>query len=381
VNRVVYADGPAAARTSPHAALAAAGLSGPVEVLLGFTVEPHAWLDDPVLTGSTVISGYALAPAVAAGRITPLPVRLSAMPNYLDERPADVAVVAAVPRGSGWAFNGSVGWGDAAARTAERVVIEADRVGVDLGGPAVEGNIVVAIDRPAPPPGRSFGSRRADDVDLRIGRSVAALLPDDATLQFGLGGIGAAIASSIERPVRIWSGMVTESVADLHRRGLLLAPAVTAYTWGGEPIERLASAGMLELTSTAVTHDLTRISSIPRFVACNTALQVGLDGSVNVERVGGRSVAAVGGHSDFCVGASRSAGGLAVIALRSTTVRGESTIVPRVDVVTTQRSDIDVVVTEYGVARVGGVSDAERAARLVAVAAPEHRDELRSALA
>jgi acetyl-CoA hydrolase len=104
---------------------------------------------------------------------------------------------------------------------------------------------------------------------------------------------------------------------------------------------------MLELTSPTVTHDLTRLSAIPRFVACNTALQVGLDGSVNVERVGGRSVATIGGHSDFCVGAARSPGGLAVIALRSTTARDESTILPQVDVVTKQRSDIDVVVTEH----------------------------------
>ena len=69
-----------------------------------------------------------------------------------------------------------------------------------------------------------------------------------------------------------------------------------------------------------------------------------------------------------------------MIALRSTTARGESTIVPQVDVVTTQRSDIDVVVTEHGVALVGNVSDAERAGRLVAIAAPEHRERLRSEL-
>ena len=65
-------------------------------MLLGFTVEPHAWLDDPELTGSTVIAGYALAPAVADGRITPRPVRLSAMPNHLADYSAEVAVVSAV---------------------------------------------------------------------------------------------------------------------------------------------------------------------------------------------------------------------------------------------------------------------------------------------
>jgi hypothetical protein len=109
-------------------------------------------------------------------------------------------------------------------------VIEADPEGVDLGGPAIEGNVVAVVDRPAPPPGASFGSRPADAVDLRIGRSVAGLLPDDATLQFGLRGIGKGIAASIGCPVRIWSGTVTVAVADLYRSGLLVGPAVTAYT-------------------------------------------------------------------------------------------------------------------------------------------------------
>ena len=97
---------------------------------------------------------------------------------------------------------------------------------------------------------------------------------------------------------------------------------------------------------------------------------------MNVERVGGRIVGGVGGHADFCAGASRSPGGLSVIALRSMTARGESTIVPRVDVVTTPRTDVDMVVTEHGVADLRGLDDAARAARIVAVAAPEHRESL-----
>jgi acyl-CoA hydrolase len=137
---------------------------------------------------------------------------------------------------------------------------------------------------------------------------------------------------------------------------------------------------MLELTSTTITHDLSCLSAIPRFVGCNTALQVGLDGSVNVERVGSRVIAAVGGHSDFCAGASRSPGGLSVIAVRSCTTSGSSTIVGRVDVVSTQRSDIDVVVTEHGIADLRRASDTERAERLIAIAAPDHRATLASDL-
>jgi acyl-CoA hydrolase len=223
-------------------------------------------------------------------------------------------------------------------------------------------------------------TRPADEIDLAIGATVTSLLPDDATLQFGPGGIGEGIARALDRPVRVWSGLCTEAMAALHDRGLLLAPVVAAYTQGGQAVRDLAEAGMLDLTPSSITHDISRLSSIERFVGCNTALQVGLDGSVNVERVGERVIAAIGGHSDFCAGASRSVGGLSIIAVRSTTARGDSTIVGRVDVVSTQRSDVDVVVTEHGVADLRGADDAERAARLIAIAAPDARGALRSAV-
>ncbi|HSJ90661.1 MAG TPA: acetyl-CoA hydrolase/transferase C-terminal domain-containing protein [Ilumatobacter sp.] len=383
--RVWYADGPDSPRTSPRDAVAAAGLDDGadldvmLDVTLGWTIEPHPWLDDTTLSITTVLAGYGLARAVNAGRVTALPVRLSAVPSRILANPPDVAVVTGVRRGDHCAFSTAVGWGDVLARTAERVVVEIGLTAPDLGGPLVEGQIVATLERPmpvGPMPTAPAASRVADSIDLSIGATVAALLPEEPTLQFGPGGIAEGIARSIDQPVRIWSGLVTDAVAELHDRGLLIEPAVAAYTWGGEPIERLAEAGMLRLSSSTVTHDLSAISAIPRFVGCNTALQVGLDGAVNLERVGDRIVAAVGGHADFSAGASRSVGGMSIVALRSTTRTGESTIVPRVDVVSTARSDVDVVVTEHGIADLRGVSDTERARRLIAVADPVHRDGL-----
>lgn len=378
--RVAYADGPASARTAPNEVLTAAAHTGPAEVMLGWTVERHAWIDDPDFRGSTVLAGYGLGRAVNEGRITPLPVRLSAVAPMLTADPPDIGVVAAVRRGSGFAFSGAIGWGDVLARVATDLVLEVDERGIDLGGPAVEGNVVATLPRPAAAAKPPSAARPADEIDLRIGASVASLLPDDATVQFGPGGVGEGIARALDRPVRIWSGLCTDAMASLHERSLLSAPVVAAYTWGGQPIRSLAADGMLELRSATVTHDLSRLSAIPRFVGCNTALQVGLDGSVNVERVAGRVIAAVGGHSDFCAGASRSLGGLSVIAVRSTSANGSSTIVDRVDVVSTQRSDIDVVITEHGVADLRGAGDAQRAERLIAIAAPEHRADLASGL-
>lgn len=368
--RVWYGDGPNSPRTPPRAAIAAAGLDPEtdLEVTLGWTVEPLSWLDGADFRVDTVLAGYGLARPVADGAVVPLPVRLSAVANRIEAEPPDIAVVTGLRRGDDLVFSTSVGWADVLARRAARVVVEIDHSAADLGGPAIEGEIVATVDRPPSTGGEAAVSRAADDVDLTIGATVASLLPDDATLQFGPGGIGEGIARSVTRPVRIWSGLLTDAMAELDERGLLIEPAVAAYTWGGAPVERLADRGMLRLVSSTITHDLSALSAIPRFVGCNTALQVGLDGSVNVERVGGRVVAAVGGHADFCAGASRSVGGLSIVALRSTTRSGASTIVEQVEVVSTARSDVDVVVTEHGVAHLRGASDTERRRRLLAIA-------------
>ena len=364
---VAYADGQSAPRISPTEAMRVAGVDGRPFVFMGLTVERHPWLDDPELEGATVIAGYALARIVATGRLTPLGVRLSAVPSILAEHPPAVAVIAGVRRGDGYAFAGSVGWGDVLARAAERIVIELDDHGRDLGGPAIGGNVVAVV--PRPPGDVTVAEQRpADDVDLRIGALVASLVPEGATLQFGPGGIGEGIARALDRSVRIRSGLLTDAMASLHERGLLEAPATAAYTWGGDPIVRLAAAGMLDLVSVTETNDTTRIMGIPRFVACNTALQVGFDGAVNIERIGARVITSIGGHADFCHGASRSAGGLAVIAVRAAAADGTPTIVERPDVVSTPRCDIDVVVTEHGIADLRGLTDPARVAAVRAIA-------------
>ncbi len=369
---IAYPDGADSARVAPRAAARLAGFAEvELDVLLGWTPEDRPWLASDALRGTTVMAGYALASAVRDGRLRYVPTRLSVVPQLVAQAPPDVAVVTGVRRGTRLAYRGTVGWGPAATRAARRVVVEVDAGTPDLGAPLIEGDVVAVVEREG---GATAAAPRAcDDVDLAIGRRVAALLPDDATIQLGPGGIAEAIVAGIERPVRVFSGLLTESTAVLAQRGLLAGTAVAGYVWGDDAIVDLARAGRLRLEPVETTHDVSGVGAIERFVACNTALQVGLDGAVNVERVGTRVVAGIGGHADFCAAASRSRGGMSVIALRSTDRRGNSTIVPRVDVVSTPRCDVDLVVTEHGVADLRDRTDDERAARMVAVAAPQHR--------
>jgi acyl CoA:acetate/3-ketoacid CoA transferase beta subunit len=371
---LVLADGPNGPLPDPALVASLAGLDE-VEVILGWVVRAPAWLATTPMPVTTLLTGIGTRAAVGAGRVRPLAPRLSAIPSLMAGRlRPDVAVVAAHQDGPEWRFAHSPGFAPAAARFASAVIVERWPGPPRPGSLPVEGNVIDVLDRadpPDPPP-----DNRPGPEHQRIGE----LVPDGATIQWGPGVIGASVVAGLGAPVRVRSGLVTDELVALAERDLLVGDAETAYVWGGAALAEMAARGRLALRGVAQIHDLSRISAIERSVAINTALQVGLDGAVNVERVGGRVVAGPGGHPDFCAGASRSPGGVSIVALVST-AGGRSTIVARPDVVSTPRSDVDVVVTEHGVADLRHLDDRERAARLIAVAAPEHRDALRAAAA
>jgi acyl-CoA hydrolase len=156
---------------------------------------------------------------------------------------------------------------------------------------------------------------------------------------------------------------------------VLLDRAETTYAWGGDDLAALSAAGRLRLVPSDQSHAIDRLAGFEQFTAVNSALEVGLDGAANVEVLDGRPVSGIGGHADFNAAAARSADGLSIVALTATR-RGRSTIVPAVEKVSTPATDVHVVVTEHGVADLRGADAVERRRRLVAVAAPEFRDQL-----
>jgi acyl-CoA hydrolase len=364
---VAYADGHDCAASPPSE------FAGePCDVVLGWVPEDRPWLAGP-LRGWALMGGYSLGPPIRDGRLRYLPTRISAVPHVLARLQPDVLVIPAVRRGGDFAYGRSVGWAPVAAEMAREVVVEVDETADDLGAPLITAAITrtVTARRQLTAPAPAI----AGPADRAIAEHVVSLLPPDPTLPFGPGSVADAIVRSVDRPVRVWSGLLSDAVATLADRGLLRDPAVGAYAYGGAPIVDLCRAGGARLGPITETHDWARIAQCRGFVALNTALQVGLDGSVNVERVRGRLVAGVGGHPDFCAAATRAPDGLSVVALRA--VHGDhSSIVPRVETVSTPRCDVDVVVTEHGVADLRGLDDAQRAERIVGVAAPEHRADL-----
>ena len=371
---LAFADGADGPTSSPWELSGLTGMADP-QVLLGWSPQPLPWLERlSVGQAWSVMGGYSLTGLIGQGAVRYLPVRLSAVPKLLaGARRPDVTVVRGRSGPDGLRLARSVGWALTAAQVSGRVVVEVEEGAPALPTPRIPGTILgtVACGEAPPPP----SARPPGPVEQAIAELVAALVPAGATVQHGPGAMADAVMAAITQPVGVWSGVVAESLADLAARGCLLGQATTAYLWGGSRLEELVLAGDLRLAPVTETHDLGRLAAIPRFVALNTAIQVGLDGAVNVERLGGRVVAGIGGHADFCAGASLSDGGLSVIAVRSTH-GAHSTIVPQVEVVSTPRSDVDIVVTEHGAADLRGLDDAERAVRLIAIAAPEHRGDL-----
>jgi hypothetical protein len=339
------------------------------------------WLETSGVDTSSLMVGAGLRRAVASGRVRPVATRLSAVPGLLAGRlRPEVAVVGGIEDGGGrWRAVGSPGWAFSVARSASEGLVIERWTGPDapVVGPLLPDRPVLGVVERVDPPDRPPAHRTGAEHGV-IGRLVASLIPDGATVQWGPGAVGASVIDAIYRPVRVRSGLVSDELVGLHRRGLLAAPAVAAYIWGGPDLHAMAANGELRLGEVTRTHDLTALSATPAFVAVNTALQVGLDGSVNIETAAGRVVSGPGGHPDFAAAASRSPGGMSIIALPSTAA-GRSSIVARPDVVSTPRCDVDLVVTEHGIADLRGASDRERVRLLAGVAGPEYREGLLAA--
>ena len=343
------------------------------EYLVGWMPIPPAWLGG--VTGMAVMGGGAEHQrAFTERRLSYLPVRYSALPGlFAGALRPDLVVVTGRPCPGGYQLAGGAGYALAAAMACGKVAIAVDESLPAMDAPRVRGNIVSAVttresspDAPDPTP---------DEVDLRIGGLMAELVTAGSTVQYGPGSIGEAFISSLGIRTSIHSGIATEGVASLARRGLLEGQATATYMYGGKELRELALSRGVRVRGVEETHKPSTLARIRRFVAANTGLQVGLDGSVNVERIGTRQIGGIGGHSDFCAAAASSPDGLSIIGLRSTR-GGRSTIVPRAEVVTTPRSDVDAIVTEWGVAHLRGLGEEERRRAILSVAHPDMRDGL-----
>lgn len=219
-------------------------------------------------------------------------------------------------------------------------------------------------------------------------RLVAGLVRDGDTLEFGVGKLQAGILAALanHRNLRVWSGMASTPVLELLDRGVIAgrdAVQIGVALGDAALYERTARDETFLFRPVSETHDVRRIAEIPNFCAINSAVEVDLFGQVNADSVGGKLVAGVGGLPAFVAGAALSSGGRSIVALPAMTDNGKhSRIVPRLSdaaFVALPRHTADYVVTEHGVAALRGLSVAQRAMALIAIAAPSERERLNAA--
>ncbi|MBU8539588.1 acetyl-CoA hydrolase/transferase family protein [Falsiroseomonas tokyonensis] len=210
----------------------------------------------------------------------------------------------------------------------------------------------------------------------------AALVRDGDTVQAGIGPAAAAVLGALRghRRLRFHAGMISDAVPALLDAGAL-EHATTGTALGTQALyDRVARESRIAFRAVSETHDAGRLAAIPNLVAINAAVEVDLLGQANSEVIEGRQISGHGGVADFVRGARRSPGGRAVTALLSTGRGGRiSRIVPALAAgtpVAITRADIDVVVTEHGVAELRHADLDQRAERLIRIAAPPFRDVL-----
>lgn len=228
------------------------------------------------------------------------------------------------------------------------------------------------------------------EIDSAIGRHIAELIPDGATLQIGVGGIPNAVLSALKdhQHLGLHTEAMTDGVLPLLESGVIDNSQKTVYP--GISVASLALGSRrlydymdyrkdLLLKDVAWTNNPFRIAQNPKVMAINSAVEVDLTGQICADSVGRRIISGVGGQHDFMYGGSLSEGGKTFIAIPSMTEKGRSKINPVLaegaGVVTT-RHMIQNVVTEYGVASLRGKTVAERARALIDIAHPSVREEL-----
>jgi len=353
-----------------------AGFNGTDFTAFGPTVRMETFFMTPVLAKA------------APERLDFVPMQMRAIYDYLLDR-VDVALIQAARDADGRLVLGpNVDFAGAALSAAGTVIVEVnDALTAPRGGRLLDERRVdclVTSNRPLP----ELAPPVIDEAAAAIGAHVAALIRDGDCIQTGIGSIPAAILRELgsRNDLGLHGGLIDDGGMALIRagnatgarkaidKGLHVAGSAIGsrglYAWLGE-------APAVVLRGADYTHEVSVIRQLENFVSINSAVEVDLYGQVNAEFAAGRQLSGTGGSVDFMRAARASRGGRSIIAMNATARGGTvSRIVPRVEMVTALRTDVDLVVTEHGVASLFGQPVAERARRLIEIAAPAFRDEL-----
>ncbi|MEL7040016.1 MAG: acetyl-CoA hydrolase/transferase C-terminal domain-containing protein [Pseudomonadota bacterium] len=231
--------------------------------------------------------------------------------------------------------------------------------------------------------------RAASEEEQTIADIIAEMIPDGACLQMGIGALPNLVCQRLRsrKDLGIHTELLSPGLVDLIDAGAVTNrmkatfPGRTVFTFalGNERMYKLIHDNpSIASHPVNIVNDPRHIAKNPNVVSVNATLQIDLSGACNSESLGRRQYSGSGGQLDFVRGARKSKNGRSIIAACSTAQDGQvSRIVPELTgAVTTPRNDVDTIVTEYGAAHLIGLSGEARARALIAIAHPDHRDDL-----
>jgi acyl-CoA hydrolase len=335
----------------------------------------------------------ALRTVAAAGRLAIVPCHVSQVAPLIEQGVigCDVAFVQVSPPDA----NGNHSFGlindfvQAAVAKARVVIAEVnERVPFTFGDaalPAARIDCAVHVSRmPVEVPPAPIG-----ETDLAIAKTVAGYIADGAVIQVGVGAVPDAVLRLLldRRDLGVHSGMIGDGLVDLVEAGVITnalksidpGVSITGALIGTRRLYEFVDRNpKISMRNSSYTHNEAVLSRLTRLVTINSALEVDLTGQVNAEQSGSQYFGGTGGQVDYVRAGSRSPGGRSIIALPATAKGGKiSRITPALSgPVTTARSEVDVVVTEFGAAELKGQTLAQRTRRLIDIAHPDFRVEL-----
>ena len=339
--------------------------------------------------------------AVHEGRADFTPVLLSEFPLLFKRGllPLDVAMIhVSPPDEHGFCSLGvEVGLSKTAAESAKIIIAEVnEQMPRTLGDSFIHVsrlNYIVPVNYPIAE--LPMGEGESSEVVEEIAGYIAELIPDAATMQLGIGAIPDAVLKFLfdKKDLGIHTELFSDGVIDLVNAGVLtnaqktLHPGkiVAGFLLGTKRLYDWADDNpLIELHRTEYVNDPFVIAQNERMVAINSAIEVDLTGQVCADSIGPKLYSGVGGQLDFIYGASRSKGGVPIIALPSTNTMRDGTVLTKIAPllkhgagVVTSRNHVRFIVTEYGVADLYGKTIRERATQLINIAHPDFREELK----
>lgn len=374
-----------------------------VEICQALTIGPADYVTPGMeehLRVNTLFISHNVRKAVQEGRADFTPVLLSEFPLLFKRGvlPLDVAIIhVSPPDEHGFCSLGvEVGLTKSPAESAKIIIAE-----VNQQMPRTLGDSFIHVSRlhhiiPVnyPIPEMAMADEGNSAVVEKIAGFIAELIPDGATMQLGIGAIPDAVLKYLrnKKDLGVHSELFSDGVIDLVNEGVLtnarktLHPGkiIAGFMLGTRNLYNWADDNpLIEFHRTEYVNDPFVIAQNERMVAINSAIEVDLTGQVCADSIGPKLYSGVGGQLDFIYGASRSKGGVPIIALPSTTTLRDGTPVTRIAGmlklgagVVTSRNHVRYVVTEYGVADLYGKTIRQRAQQLINITHPDFRPDL-----